>query len=168
MSLAATAYSNEGCGAGECGPSSAEASSTSAGSVGAEGAVLRAGHSLTREAILDGKLVNARPLGAALKTVLASMLNGTPVLQNLEEERGVFFFSSLYRGFPLKGFSSGLVRQVYRLYFWFSMSICLTSFFGIHISCDQHRDGGVMPEECFSPSPYIYFCSLVMHPAFVS
>lgn len=35
---------------------------------------LREGHSLATAALADGKLVDARPLGAALKTVLTSML----------------------------------------------------------------------------------------------
>lgn len=36
---------------------------------------LREGHSLAKATLADGKLVNARPLGAALKTVLLAMLD---------------------------------------------------------------------------------------------
>lgn len=40
------------------------------------GGALGEGHSLATAALADGKLVDARPLGAALKTVLAAMLEG--------------------------------------------------------------------------------------------
>lgn len=39
------------------------------------GGALREGHSLATAALSDGKLVDARPLGAALKTVLAAILD---------------------------------------------------------------------------------------------
>lgn len=46
------------------------------GSVGGSGAeALREGHSLATAALADGKLVDARPLGAALKAVLSAMLD---------------------------------------------------------------------------------------------
>ena len=45
------------------------------GHAGGHGGALREGHSLAKAALADGKLVDARPLGAALKTVLAAMLD---------------------------------------------------------------------------------------------
>lgn len=45
------------------------------GETGGQGGTLREGNSLATAALADGKLVDARPLGAALKTVLAAMLD---------------------------------------------------------------------------------------------
>lgn len=45
------------------------------GEPGGRGGGVREGHSLATAALADGKLVNARPLGAALKTVLKAMLD---------------------------------------------------------------------------------------------
>lgn len=46
-----------------------------AGGRGGGGETLRQGHSLATAALADGKLVDARPLGTALRTVLAAILD---------------------------------------------------------------------------------------------
>ena len=56
----------------------------------AEGSVTRAGHSLQQAAIADGRIVDPRPLGPALKTVMAAMLGADQSLHLSERGKGEF------------------------------------------------------------------------------
>lgn len=64
MASAATAKNKNGQDSG----------SQSSGNADSDGS-MRAGHALAQAAIVDGEFVDPRPLGAALKTVLAAMLD---------------------------------------------------------------------------------------------